>query len=493
MRRPAFHVFLTVTLLRTATAAAQVNGPLPAPLPLFPATHWWNLDVSAAPVDPASDAILAYIGGEGMHPDFGGDVEGSATAIYGMPFISVPNSQPLVPVTFVEYATQSDAADPCSTAGYPIPPAAKTEAKWIEGGAIGGGNSGDRHMLIVDRDDKILYELYHAHWNATFNGGVGRWEAGSGAIWPLETDLRRPDGWTSADAAGMAILPGLIRYDEAYGANPILHAFRMTVHGVNGYVFPASHYATTDDNPDAPPLGARLRLKAGKDISGYPAHIQRIFQAMKTYGLIVADTGSDMYVQGTYNALWDNDQLNPYFDDLHASDFEVIRLGWRPADAPVVRAQLAVAMLRALENRCYLPPDPTCATPFGDVTCPADPYASWIEDLQDRGVVNACAPGVFCPLSPVTRGELAMHLVRAHHVPGYVPPACASTAPYGDFNCAHPYAAWIMRAWTENLLGGCDTTHYCPNDPAECDNPIRFCPNDAVDRIQLEQILANDF
>jgi len=180
----------------------------------------------------------------------------------------------------------------------------------------------------VDRDNRLLFELYQAFWNTTLN----RWEAGSGAVFPLDSNQRRPDTWTSADAAGLAILPGLVRYDEAFGTVPIKHAFRMTVRDSNGYVFPASHDAGS--NSSAPPMGTRLRLKASKDISGFTPEVQRIFQAMKTYGLIVADNGSDMYIQGTYDTRWNNDVLNPAFGSLHASDFEVIQLGWQPSAPP---------------------------------------------------------------------------------------------------------------------------------------------------------------
>lgn len=308
---------------------AQTGAGLPGPLPLFPADNWWNVDVSQAPVDPGSNGFIDFIGrDQGLHPDFGGDAE-EFPEIYGMVYVTVPGTQPLVPVTFVEYPEESDAGAPGRPAGYPIPEAAKTQPKWIEGGYPGNVDApGDRHMLIVDRDNRILYELYHAHWNQ----GLGRWEAGSGAVFRLTANGRRPEGWTSADAAGLAILPGLVRYDEAFGAGPIRHAFRFTVRATNGHVFPASH--TAGNRAGAPPLGARLRLKAGKDLSGYPPEVRKIFQAMKTYGLILADNGSDMYVTGAHDTRWNNDVLNPAFASLEASDFEVIQLGWRPAVEP---------------------------------------------------------------------------------------------------------------------------------------------------------------
>jgi len=311
-------------------AAAQTTGvvrcgPLPSPLPLFPADNWWNTDVSAAPIDPASASFITFIGPtRGMHPDFGGDSDPSPE-IYGMPYVVVPGSTPMEQVTF-EYNDESDYQAPGRPPGYPIPVQLRTESKWIEGGQPGGGDDGDRHLLLVDRDNRILYELYATRWTGS------HWEAGSGAIFPLDTNLRRPDGWTSADAAGLAILPGVIRYDEAYGGEPIRHALRVTVRTTNGYVYPASHRAGSTGG--ALPMGARLRLKASKDISGFPEPVRRIFQAMKTYGLLVADNGSDMYVTGTYDTRWDNDVLNPAFSAIKASDFEVVKLGWQPDTTP---------------------------------------------------------------------------------------------------------------------------------------------------------------
>lgn len=324
--------FVVICLLAVASLGQPVrNGTLPPPLPLFPPSNWWNTDITQAPVDPNSAAFVAYVGGasRGMHPDFGGESGDPAGPIYGMPYIVVPGTQPLVPVTF-EYDDESDYGAPGRPPGYPIPEEAKTQQRWIEGGLAGNDPSaeGDRHMLLVDRDQRILYELYALHWTGS------RWEAGSGAIFPLDSNTRRPDGWTSADAAGLAILPGLVRYDEVFGPDPIRHAFRVTVRRTNGYVYPASHRA--GDTSGALPMGARLRLKASVNISQYPEPVRKIFQAMKTYGLIVADNGTDMYVSGQYDTRWDNDVLNPAFRAIKASDFEVVQLGWQPQASPNV-------------------------------------------------------------------------------------------------------------------------------------------------------------
>jgi hypothetical protein len=344
-------VVLTFASVLALPARAQQNGPLPAPLPLFPPDNWWNVDISAAPVDSNSANFINFIGANvGLHPDFGGDnLDDPPWAIYGMPYISVPGTQPLVPVFWTAFGDQSDDGFPGRPIGYPIPEEAKTQPRWIEGGYPGDVDpGGDRHMLIVDRDNRILYELYRTVWNPTDN----RWEADSGAIYSLDSNFRRPETWTSADAAGLAIFPGLIRYDEAFGSDPIEHAFRFTVFPVNGYVYPASHDASTSSHPNALPLGARLRLKAIKNIAG-PPEIQKIVQAMKTYGLILADNGSDMFIQGTYDTRWNMDILHDAFDALTASDFEVIQLGWKPSTAtpPGARDFYTVSPCRLLDTR----------------------------------------------------------------------------------------------------------------------------------------------
>jgi hypothetical protein len=245
-----------------------------------------------------------------------------------------------------DYADESDAGAPGRPPGYPIPAEAISQPHWIEGGYPGNAVvSGDKHLLIVDADHRVLFET----WNTRFNTVTQSWEAGSGAVFPLDADLRRPAGWTSADAAGLAILPGLVRYDEVAGPDPIRHAFRVTLRASNGYVYPASHVAGS--NASAPPFGARLRLKASKDISTFPAAAQKIFQAMKTYGLIVADNGSDLYVQGTYDNRWGNGSLNAAFSAIKASDFEVLQLGWVPSAPPTATALFPLTPCRALDTR----------------------------------------------------------------------------------------------------------------------------------------------
>ena len=235
-----------------------------------------------------------------------------------------------MPITFTAYGDESDPGP------YPIPSEAITEFGWIEGGEPGNQDpGGDRHMLILNRSDNTLYEMGNVFYN-----GSG-WEASGGAIFHVDTNDRRPDTWTSADAAGLAILPGLVRYDEANDLPEINHAFRFTVRATNSpYVFPASHQAGS--TAGALPMGARLRLKSSVVISGtLPEYVQKMFRAMKRYGLIVADNGSDMYISGTYDTRWDNGVLNPAFAALHANDFEVVQLGWQPATVLLVTAPLS--------------------------------------------------------------------------------------------------------------------------------------------------------
>lgn len=261
------------------------------PCPLFPADNVWNARVDHLPVHPRSAEYIARIGDQkNLHPDFGSGVwpPGSTSPI-GIPFVVVPGSQPRVSVSFY----YNDESDP---GPYPIPPNAP-----IEGGPDG---TGDRHVLVLDRDACRLYELYDARPQAD-----GSWTAGSGAIFDLSSHALRPDGWTSADAAGLPILPGLIRYDEVAGG-AITHALRFTANRTQrAYVWPARHFASTITDPSYPPMGQRFRLKAGYDISGFSPQVRVILQALKAYGLILADNGSDWFISGAPDERWDNDVL----------------------------------------------------------------------------------------------------------------------------------------------------------------------------------------
>jgi hypothetical protein len=271
---------------------------------VFPPDNPWNRDICRDPVDPSSDSLIASIGADtGVHADFG--------TVYnrvpnGIPYVVVPGTQPKVPVTF-EYADESDPGP------YPIPPDAP-----IEGGPNG---SGDRHVLVVDRDHWKLYELFAARPE-----GAG-WRAGSGAVFDLGSNAERPTGWTSADAAGLPIFPGLVRYDEAVGRGVIDHALRFTVvHSRRAYVAPATHFASKLKSPDLPPMGMRVRLKAGFDVSGFPPEDRAILTALKKYGMFMADNGSNWFISGAPDPHWNDDDLAK-LRQVKGHDFEVVKMG----------------------------------------------------------------------------------------------------------------------------------------------------------------------
>ncbi len=286
----------------SAAAGGQIqlgaNAPLGGKRP-FPADNAWNRDISKEPVDPDSDALIAAIGAnKPLHPDFGTVYEGKPM---GIPYVVVPGDQPKMPVRF-EYADESDRRP------YPIPPNPPIEA------------GGDRHILMVDRDNWKLYELFAAELE-----GQG-WKAGSGAIFDLNTGKDRPAGWTSTDAAGLPIFPGLVRYDEVMEQGVIRHALRFTVRQTRrAYVHPARHWASRSKDPALPPMGMRVRLKSGYDISRYPKSAQVILTALKTYGMLLADNGSDWFLSGSPHPKWPDQELNA-LKRVRGSDFEVVRM-----------------------------------------------------------------------------------------------------------------------------------------------------------------------
>jgi hypothetical protein len=283
-------------------AGASLNGRRP-----FPADNPWNQDVSGEPVDANSAALIASCGGaaRGLHADFGTVWNGAPN---GIPYVVVSGTQGRVPVSF-DYADESDPGP------YPVPPDAP-----IEGGPSG---EGDRHVLVIDRDQWKLYELYDAH---PVNGGQ-RWTAGSGAVFDLAGNALRPAGWTSADAAGLPILPGLVRYDEVMEGREIRHALRFTCPvSRRAYVSPARHFASSRTDASLPPMGMRVRLRADFDVAPFPAGVQVILNAMKRYGMLMADNGSAFYVSGAPDSRWSDDDLAT-LRNVHAGDFQVIRMG----------------------------------------------------------------------------------------------------------------------------------------------------------------------
>jgi hypothetical protein len=285
----------------TPGQGGSLNGFVP-----FPADNLWNKDISSAPIDPNSVALINFIGPSvTVHPDFGaGLYQGSSI---GIPYVVVDSTQSLVPINFMAYGDESDPGP------MPVPANAPIE------GYPNPGN-GDRHVLVLDNNNCWLYELYSAS-----PGSGGAWNAASAAVWDLENDEQRPWTWTSADAAGLAIFPGLVRYDEV-AAGQINHAIRFTLQFSRAaFVPPASHWAATSTQAMAAPMGMRLRLKSSFDISTFSPTNQVILNALKKYGMIMADNGSSMYISGAPDDRWSNDDLHS-LGAVTASDFEVVEM-----------------------------------------------------------------------------------------------------------------------------------------------------------------------
>jgi hypothetical protein len=279
----------------------SLNGFVP-----FPADNLWNKDISSAPVDPNSTALINFIGASvTIHPDFGsGLYQGSSI---GIPYVVVDSTQSFVPINFTAYGDESDPG--------PMPVPANAP---IEGYPTPG--NGDRHVLVLDNNNCWLYELFSAS-----AGSGGSWNAASAAVWDLQNDEQRPWTWTSADAAGLPIFPGLVRYDEV-AAGHINHAIRFTLQFSRAaFVPPASHWAATSTQSMAAPMGMRLRLKSSFDVSTFSPTNQVILNAMKKYGMIMADNGSSLYISGAPDDRWSNDDLHS-LGSVTASDFEVVEM-----------------------------------------------------------------------------------------------------------------------------------------------------------------------
>src|SRR5215471_13580180 len=312
----AFLGFLASGFAQTGTCSgmslgqgANLNGFVP-----FPSSNLWNTDISAAPVDPNSANIINFIGTTvALHPDFGSGTFHNQSL--GIPYQTVAGTQAKVAVTLGAFANESDPGPE------PIPSNALIE------GFPKPGN-GDRHVLVLEKDGCWLYELFHATLKS------GKWSADSAAVWDMTINEQRPYTWTSADAAGLPVFVGLARHDEV-AAGAINHALRFTVPTTRrAFVLPATHWASSVTNPNAPPMGTRLRLKASFDISSYPADDQVILTALKKYGMILADNGSAIFISGTPDNAWNNANLN-LLKQITASNFEVIALGTVYTDANV--------------------------------------------------------------------------------------------------------------------------------------------------------------
>jgi hypothetical protein len=278
----------------------------------FPSSNAWNIDISGAPADPNSDTLISSIGlTTGLRPDFGaGSYNGGPI---GIPYAVVAGSQTPVAIVFTAYGSESDPGP------YPIPATAQ-----VEGGSAA---TGDRHVIVIDRDNNRLYELYRAFPNSN-----GSWNADAGALFHLDSNTVRPGGqpgWTSADAAGLPVFPGLVRYEEAArGPGGILHALRFTAATTRkAYVPPATHWASSSTSATLPPMGMRVRLKASYVIpAGFSAETRAILTALKTYGMLLADNGSNWFMSGAPDERWNNSVLISELGQVQGSQFEVIQM-----------------------------------------------------------------------------------------------------------------------------------------------------------------------
>lgn len=458
-----------------AEAIPWQAAPTIGPCPVFPDNNFWNTPVDTLPVHPLSPAWINSIGANRhFHMDFGsGTWDGGPI---GIPYNIVSGATtPHYDVDFY-YPDESDPGP------YPIP-----ANPLIEYGS-------DHHILVVDTDDCTLYEIFDAEKVG------GNWYAGSGTIWDLRSNAVRPEGWTSADAAGLPILPGLVRYEEV-AAGEIKHALRFTVNcSANYYIWPARHVAPSGNCSTPVPFGARFRLRANFDISGFSHDARVILQAMKTYGIVNADNGSPWYVSGAPNENWDNDVLHE-LDVLTGLDFEAVDtsdlMPWTFSDVTdsywawsyverlysagitggcgvsprrycpediVTRAQMAVFLLRGIHSSSYNPPAVGGSTGFSDV---ATGYwaSAWIKQLATEGITAGCGTGNYCPEAPVTRAEMAVFLLRAKYGRTYTPPNVGSSTGFKDVPVGHWASAWIKQLIAEAITAGCGGGNYCPDAP----------------------------
>jgi hypothetical protein len=298
---------ITASSLPSSAAPVRANAarsPMIGGCPVFPADNAWNTNISKFPVRSDSKRLVSTISSSGgrtkLHPDFGGH------GAYGIPFITVDATQRKWPIHYTAYGNES------SPGPFPVPRSAPVEG--------GSNSSGDRHVIVVQRGTCRLYELYRAFWRGN------RWDAASGVNWNLKSNKLRPLGWTSADAAGLAILPGLVRYGEV-ASGEIRHALRFTVERTQrGYIFPATHFASDSNNPAYPPMGMRFRLKASYSLSRFHGQALVILKALKQYGMIVADNGSSWFITGAADPRWNDDDLGQ-LKTVPGSAFEAIKTG----------------------------------------------------------------------------------------------------------------------------------------------------------------------
>lgn len=434
----------------TAAAVATAYGPgAPIDFALFPPDNPWNTDISSYPVDPHSDRYITSIGLDiGLHPDFG--TVWNAAPI-GIPYMVVSGNQPKVPISF--YYPEESGPGP-----YPIPSDVP-----IEGGPTSGG---DRHILVLDADHMLLYEVYDAH-----PAGDG-WEAGSGAVFDLTSNALRPDGWTSADAAGLPILPGLVRYDEVQRGE-ITHALRFTVSRTQrAYRSPATHFASDDTDPDLPPMGLRVRLKANVDISGFPAQVQVVLRALKKYGMFVADNGADWYITGAPDPRWDDDALHT-IEGITGRDFEVVGTPPPTSTSTTAGPMTTTTTIAPCATTTTLSADPV----FSDIG--SSPYEEAILGLARAGIVGGY-PGLsgpeFRPDTAVKRAQFAKMVCGALFIPvieGLVAPFDDLGLDDADDLYPHEYVA---AAAAEGITRGT--------------GPRRFDPYESITRTQVVTMMV---
>jgi hypothetical protein len=415
-------------------ANASLNGCRP-----FPASNEWNRDVSKDPVDPNSDALIASIGlNTGLHPDFGCCYPGP----FGIPYVVVPGNQPKVPIHFTAYGEESDPGP------YPVPANAPVEG--------GSDAEGDRHVLVIDRDNQKLYELF-----AAFPQSDGSWNAASGAVFDLTSNTVRPGGqpgWTSADAAGLPIFPGLVRYDEV-ASGAIRHALRFTVvNSRRAYVPPATHWASSKTDGNLPPMGMRVRLKASYVIpANADPQTRIILQALKTYGMILADNGSNWFISGAPDAHWNDEALVPQLRAVTGANFEVVKMNGLVTDAPAAPTTQNIVFTSQAPN------NPSVGSTY-TVQATGGGSGNPVVVTIDANSASACS--INQTTSVVTfkaNGECIINANQAGGVNGGVTYTAAAQArqtiqvgPPGSTSCKAPYATVASANLGINAnLNGC--------------------------------------
>lgn len=407
---------------------------------MFPDDNIWNRPVADLPVHARSDQYLRSIGlGADLKADFGAGLWNGGPI--GIPYVVVSGTQPKVPIVYTAYGDESDPGP------MPIPRDAPVE---------GGPNSdGDRHILVIDEDNRILYELDNAWPNDD-----GSWNADSGAVWSLDANTLRPDGWTSSDAAGLPVFPGLARYDEV-ASGAIQHALRFTIPRTQrAHLWPARHDASSSTDPARPPMGLRLRLKGSVNIAAYPPQSRVVLQALRDYGMILADNGSALYVSGAPDERWDNDDLHT-LGGISAAMFEAVDSSGvmvdpdsaqtRPAGLPPAPGPGQQALVVTSAGQGGVSPGSGTYPTGAHVTLTAAPAAGW---LFARWLVDGQVAG-YGPNLALTMGtghRVVAQFAQPRAYPDLSPDDPAATA------IAHLAGSGVIRGYQDGTFGSNDTT-----------------------------------